>query len=55
MVYEVEFMDSQFITIQTALIHAENVTECKEMAGEIASEIPVKEEDLRVSIEEFEE
>lgn len=58
MIYEVDFTvqeDGQFETVQTALIHALNVTECRTIAEEMAAEIVPYEENLHVDIGEIAE
>lgn len=56
MIYEVDFTlqsDEHFVSIQTAFIYALNVTECRDIANEMAAEIEVSEDNLQVYIEEL--
>ena len=58
MVYEVEFTvqeDGEFETVQTALIHAQNVTECRSSALELASGLEGYQQQILWNIQEIEE
>lgn len=58
MVYEVDINiqeQSKFITLHTAWISAQNVTECQTKASELASEINTLQQDLLLDIRELEE
>lgn len=58
MIYEVDFTvqeGEQFETVQTALIHALSVTECRSAAKELADEIEVSHQEFLLDIREIEE
>ncbi len=58
MVYEVDMniqKDNEFITLQTAWISAQNVTECRATANELAGEIDTLHQELLLDIRELEE
>lgn len=58
MVYQVDFnvlADNRLVNVQTALIHALNVSECKVLADEIATENLADTEELILDIQEMDE